>query len=145
MGVALGCRNRSRLTLLACYPDLLQAAPAIPGIISPPPPLEAELKAAARRLLTRACDVAGNEILVTSVLRRGTLVRALVDRAISAEHDLIIVGARSRLSRLAAARVSRASGVQVLLVDGERVEEVKGLARLVGWTPPRVKTPSKSR
>ena len=145
VGVALACRNRSRLTLLACYPDLLPAAPAIPGIVSPASPLEAELKAAARRLLMRACDLAGNEVLVTSVLRRGTLVRALVDRAISAEHDLIILGARSRLSRLAAARVSRACGVQVLLVDGEWIQEVKGLAGVVGWITTRARMPSQSR
>jgi nucleotide-binding universal stress UspA family protein len=120
-------RDRSRMTLIAAYqlPRLWVSSPA--PVVMMLCSVE-ELRAAAQSRLERALAAVDKGIPVAGVVREGELGNLLVRRALCAEHDLIVLGTTNPVNRLRrrlmAIRVSKRSGVPVLLAHTRGVGEL---------------------
>jgi nucleotide-binding universal stress UspA family protein len=82
-------RDGARLTLISV------AAPPRWRFMSPyvlPYPAEAELEREARRIVERAEALVPDGVPVSTVVRRGPPAKAILDRVVCGEHDLVVMG-----------------------------------------------------
>jgi nucleotide-binding universal stress UspA family protein len=130
--VSLARDGGVRLTLIsvATTPRWVLPSPYIA-----PLPTEAELERQAREILEEAEALVPEDVPVSSVVRHGSVVEAILDRIECGEHDLVVIGSRGRgpAGSLLLGSVSHAvatrSPVPVLVV---RAQPVAPVATAVG-------------
>lgn len=117
--VSLARDGGARLTLIsvATMPRWVLPSPYIA-----PLPTGDELERQAREILEQAEALVPEDVPVSSVVRHGSVVEAILDRVECGEHDLVVIGSRGRgaAGSLLLGSVSRAvsarSRVPVLVV-----------------------------
>ena len=130
--IAVARTDGARLTLISV------AAPPRWRFTSPyclPYPTDADLECLACRVVEEAEALVPDGIPVSTVVRRGSVAKAILDRVAAAEHDLVVMGSHGRgpIRALLLGSVSRAvvahSTVPVRIVrersDRERSSVVK--------------------
>jgi nucleotide-binding universal stress UspA family protein len=123
----------ARLTLISVA--TLPRWPVAAGPYLVPLPTEAELERGAQSVLERLEALVPDDVPVCSIVRRGNVASAILDRVRDAEHDLVVMGSRGHgpLRTLLLGSVSQAvldrSPVPVLVV------------RATAGAPDRARTP----
>lgn len=132
-GVEIALKSDCRLTLLATYrtrPSLHLTSFAPLTIAQWPSPWE--LVDSANRLAQFALNRVGDVAPVTSIVRESTLVAAVLERSMIAEHDLVILGvnrANTIRRRWLAERIMRKDLANVLLVGPGSARRLLGSGR----------------
>jgi nucleotide-binding universal stress UspA family protein len=91
--IELARREGARLTLISV------AVPPRWRFMSPyvlPYPTEADLEREARSILDRAEALVPDDVSVSTVVRRGPVAKAILDRVTAGEHDLVVMGSHGR-------------------------------------------------
>ena len=120
--IAVARRDGARLTLIAV------GAPPRFRFTSPyliPYPTEADCEREACRIVEEAAALVPDDVPVCTVVRRGCVSKAILERVVAGEHDLVVMGSHGRgpVRALLLGSVSRAVAahcpVPVLIVrDG---------------------------
>lgn len=86
-------RNGARLTLIsvATQPRFRFVSPYVVGY-----PTDADLVRQAEETLKRAEALVPDDVPVCSIVRRGDVAKAILDRVRDAEHDLVVMGSHGR-------------------------------------------------
>jgi nucleotide-binding universal stress UspA family protein len=105
--IEIARRDGARLTLIsvATQPRFRFVSPYLVGY-----PTDADLVNEAERILQRAEALVPDDVPVCSIVRRGHVARAILDRVRDAEHDLVVMGSHGRgpIRALLLGSVSRA-------------------------------------
>jgi nucleotide-binding universal stress UspA family protein len=104
--IEIARRDGARLTLIsvATQPRYRFVSPYLVGY-----PTDADLVNEAERIVQRAEGLVPEDVPVCSIVRRGDVARAILDRVRDAEHDLVVMGShgRGRIRALLLGSVSR--------------------------------------
>jgi nucleotide-binding universal stress UspA family protein len=125
--IELARSEGARLTLIAVAAPL--RLPIATGTYVAPLPGEDDLVRQAERTVERAEALVPEDIPVSTVVRRGPVAKAIVERIEAGEHDLVIMGSHGRgpVRSLVLGSVSNAvlarSPVPVLIVRGSSAPE----------------------
>ncbi len=130
--IVIARRDGARLTLIAVatQPRWRFTSPYLV-----PYPTDADLECEACRIVDEAEALVPEGIPVCTVVRRGCVAKAILDRVAAAEHDLIVMGSHGRgpIRAFLFGSVSRAvaahSPVPVLAVQERAVQERSGVVK----------------
>jgi len=94
MAIAIGERDRSRLTILTVIPNVGESAGLAYGSGLDPVALQADADRSAERTMRAALDAVPDDQPVDSVQRRGHAGPEIVAQVKDGNHDAVILGAR---------------------------------------------------
>jgi nucleotide-binding universal stress UspA family protein len=101
MAIALGERDRARLTILTVIPNVNESAALAYGAGVDPIALQLDADRGAERTMRRALDAVPDDQPVDSIQRRGHAGPEIVAQVRAGNHDAVILGARG-LGRIGA-------------------------------------------
>jgi nucleotide-binding universal stress UspA family protein len=94
MAIALGERDRSRLTILTVIPNVSESAALAYGTGVDPIALQRDADHGAERTMRAALDAVPDDQPVDSIQRRGHAGPEIVAQVKAGHHDAVILGAR---------------------------------------------------